>query len=349
MPQLLPFPHYHRPPGRRPTQLPNCREGLACLPDDAFTRREGPAFVGMHIRNQTHDRWSRGLCGLLPAAAFMDGTVLPHEKTLAARLARQEQLVKEDGGALGKLILLFAPNLDAARATLRASSPEPERELRFEGDTNDYELYRYPLAETLDLTDAGQLIIADGHHRAETHARLAADGFAACDHIPVCILPAAELYIGSFLRCIQTEWTDAAPLLARLRPYFEIMPTVGPRSPEREGDWTLRFQNHFFYLRPIGQPATQTAVRWLDGTVLPGAFGIYDARQDERLTYSDEPDDGRGGFPARAEAGVVYLRGRAITRERFLAEVKGGQTLPPKSTRFEPRVPSGVLVWKPNA
>ena len=347
MPHLLPFPHYAHPPGVSVSALPVCREGIACIPPEALVRREGPAFGGLHFRRHRTGKESRALCGLLPSTAFLDGTVLPHEKTLESRLARQEQLVRADKGALGKPVLLVAPDLEAVRAQILAQKAVPELVVDFTGDENHYALQHYAADRPLDLSGAGQLIIADGHHRAATHARLFAAGYEPCRYVPVCILPAAEVHIGSFLRCLATGMTDAAELLDRLRPHFTIHPTVGPAGPRRAGEWTLAFHDHFFRLEALDQPRTQTAVRWLNDTVLPAAFDLHDARTDPRLTYSILPDEGRGGFPEEREPGVAYLRGKAITVPRFFAEVRRGGTLPPKSTRFEPRVPSGMMVWRP--
>ena len=43
----------------------------------------------------------------------------------------------------------------------------------------------------------------------------------------------------------------------------------------------------------------------------------------------------------------ITLLGFPISRSRFFAEVAAGRVLPPKSTRFLPRIPSGLLVWIP--
>jgi len=210
--KLHPFPSFLHPPfGASLSALPVTRDGVRLVPEGDLVATESPAFAELRIRSNPSQANSRGICGLLPASAFLDGTVRPHEKTLLARLGRQENTVLADGGALGKPVLLTVPSLQSFwQAMDREYASSKERAI-FNGQNNDYELRPYQSsanggANMVDLELPAPLVIADGHHRAETHARLSAAGETSCDFVPVCIIGADELTIGAFTRVI----TDAS-------------------------------------------------------------------------------------------------------------------------------------------
>jgi hypothetical protein len=62
--------------------------------------------------------------------------------------------------------------------------------------------------------------------------------------------------------------------------------------------------------------------------------------------YQKASPDGPVLFPEGVE-GKIILRGFPLPEDQFFREIAADRCLPPKSTRFEPRVPSGLLVWIP--
>lgn len=349
---LHPFPTFSHPPFGRVENLAFCRDGVRCLSSGLLEPTTEASFADLGIRRHVNDVQSRGICGLLPAAAFGDGTVRPHEQTLESRLIRQEKLVLEDRGALGKPILLTTPHLASWWEKQDNHYHKSAAGVSFVGEDNDYELRLYRAKEgavgPISLEGLGDLCIADGHHRAATHARLAARGVADCAFIPVCLIGAETLHIGTFLRII-----DAAPvpplsdLLSGLSPFFHYKKMQQAIGPVGVGAWLLVHQGQFFRLRRKEREETRTDIRWLEDEVLPKLFGITNTRTDERISFepiADTPGEPLG-YPWLEDR--TYLCGFPLPKERFFAEVAAGKLLPPKSTRFEPRVPSGMVVWMP--
>lgn len=349
---LYPFPSFLHPPfGESFTSLPVTRDGVRLVPEGQLVATRVPFFAELNVMGGTDDLRSRGICGLLPAAVFLDGTVKPHEKTLLSRLQRQEANVMADNGALGKPVLLTVPSLKNWWKSIDTNQSQPLTHVEFRGQNNRYQMSAFSEARgvasgPLALEVEGPLVIADGHHRAETHARLSASGVSSCDFIPVCIIGGDELKIGAFTREI-SERTSIEDLLLRLSEFFTYELLDGKLPPRTEGKWLLVRNDAYYRLTRKASADKSLDVAWLDQTVLPAVFGITDTRADERITFSPtpEPKDGYLDFDLRPD--ITYLCGFPLPMDSFFAEVSAGRCLPPKSTRFEPRVPSGLVVWQP--
>lgn len=355
---LHPFPRFFTPPPGQVNELPATRNGVHNVPAEKLNASRLPAFAELTIRHHTTGRRSRGICGLLPAAYFLDGSVRPHEKTLLSRLKRQEELVVADAGALGKPVLLTVPSLRAWWATQDARHEYVGMPTSFRGTNSTYEVRHYVAADDdlsgdrflthpIPLPETGPLSIADGHHRAETHARLAARGLAACAFIPVCIIGADELNIESFTRVISAT-TPLQALLPELKEFFDVHLLSGPYAPTARGEWLLARNGLFYRLirKEKGHPESLD-VAWMESLVLPAVFGITDTREDERITFIPTPPAREGLLDLPGQPDTTYLSGFPLPVNAFFAEIKAGRCLPPKSTRFEPRVPSGLVVWVP--
>ena len=346
MPSLLPFPYFYRPIDTATGEIPVTRDGVRHLDPFPFIRCAGPGYPLLSITTPVGETTNL-ICGLLPAKHFTDGTVSPHENTLTERLQRQQRLVTADRGALGKPVLLTAPTI---APLLTRQLPEDCPRYNYRISDRDYSLAFYDsddLGTTLPLSDLGPLVIADGHHRAFTHAALAASGQDEFSLIPVAIAGADNLSIGAFLRVI--EFAGGTPaLLSKLEAYFAIVPLAAPAPVTETGQWLLGHHNQYFHLTRKDGSVTTTDPGWLNEVVLPALFGITDTRTDRRILSVEAPyrPDGSLHYPPELHD-LVTLLGKPLSSERFFQEVNAGRVLPPKSTRFTPRVPSGLLVWIP--
>jgi uncharacterized protein (DUF1015 family) len=344
---LHPFPHHHHAPDGL-QDLPYTRNGVRQLPRETFIRKDYPTFKELYVTRHFGGS-CRGICGLLPSAAFLDGTVKPHEQTLTSRLARQRELILGDGGALAKPILLLVPSLKDWWAGTPEATGDP---LLFRGIDNDYVLRDWAPTgpvRPVQLPPDQTICIADGHHRAESHARLAIGQGPESPFywLPVVIMGADEVRVDTFLRIIDPPGWSLPDLLEKLRPYFSIQAVNKPKPPQKVGDWLLTYRGAFFQLSRL-PPTEDTDPGWLNAVVLPTVFGITDARSDERISsvYQKASPDGPVLFPEGVE-GKIILRGFPLPEDQFFREIAADRCLPPKSTRFEPRVPSGLLVWIP--
>ena len=343
MVELLPFPRYFCPTDRDSGQLPVTRNGIRPL--DPFPFTAGPADRLPHLRiTDGSARTVNGLCGLVDAKHFTEGRILPHERTLAGRLDRQRTLVSGDGGALGKPVLLTVPSL----AAYWSQRPHAAPVHRYRCADHRYSIYPGPtVVAPQSLAAFGTPVIADGHHRAFTHAGLAAAGLAGFSYVPVVVVGADELAIGAFLRSIAYAGTTPR-LLERLAPYFTFRRLGRAVASTLPGEWLLAHRGAYYRLSRRRPVVGGTDPGWLNAVVFPEVFGIHDTRTDPRIESLDPPPQSAGALPLPDSLhDRVLLLGRPLTRAVFFREALAGRMLPPKSTRFTPRVPSGLLVWIP--
>ena len=157
MPHLIPFPRFFRLPARHTETLPITRNGIRNMSPFPFVEEPGPVLPVLTVREHASGAFTRGICGLLPASTFTAGIVRPHENTLVTRLERQRRLVREDGGALGKPILLTVPTLQALWQ--RLPLPPPGEGLTYRGPENTYHLASGPThISAIDLEEYGPLV-----------------------------------------------------------------------------------------------------------------------------------------------------------------------------------------------
>ena len=349
MPELFPLPQYYHPLPPSPaadaatTELPITRHGIRQLTPWPFARQTTPSFPLLTIRTPGLPI-ARGVCGLLPATAFLDGSVRPHEDTLGARLDRQRDLVRRDRGALGKPVLLTTPKLP-----LIEDMPAGRALLTYRCNKLKYTLHTgRPANAPVSLPgEASPLVIADGHHRAYTHAALAAEGRPEFTYLPVVIVPGSALRIGAFQRLIAGEGRTLQQLQQQLAAYFTITPLPRPTPVTQSGMWLLAYRGQYAHLRRR-LPTPDTDPGWLSRTVLPAVFGITDMRTDPRILSVDPPALHHGQYQySTTLEDRISLLGYPVDHASFFGEVAAGRLFPPKSTRFEPRIPSGLLVWIP--
>jgi uncharacterized protein (DUF1015 family) len=201
--------------------------------------------------------------------------------------------------------------------------------------------------------------VADGHHRAASAARAASQlrsrnpghrGDEEYNWFLCALFPASELTVLPYHRVVRDlNGLDAAGLLARLRAVASVDPTDDP-SPDRPGSFGMYLSGRWYR---IGLPASaipSDPVGSLDYTllsehVLSPILGIGDIRTDQRIDFVGGIR-GTVELERRVDTGraAVAFALRAATTDDVIRVANAGQIMPPKSTWFEPKLRSGLLV-----
>lgn len=101
----------------------------------------------------------------------------------------------------------------------------------------------------------------------------------------------------------------------------------------------------------LGNPKGETPVEWLDVSILQDyclkpVLGIEDPRTDKRIDFVGGIR-GLGELERRVnEAGGVAFSLMPTSMEELFAVADAGLLMPPKSTWFEPKLRSGLLIHK---
>ena len=301
------------------------------------------------------------------------GRIRPHERTHPGPREDRLRLTRATRTNLSPIFSLF-PDSDgiASRATAHITAAEPFATV--EGDTlwrsSDEDL----IAEfQMALADA-ELLIADGHHRYET-ARVYADEVGGeGDHryvlMLLCALSDPGLLVFPTHRLLTGLKDNTEKQIAIrdvLRGNFEIE-ELGDTSqlepPVGDGRVAFGYMDSFFKrpfrvtlkdqaiadraLPGLPEPYRRLDTAVLEALVLRGALKMSedDISHLRGLHYSKGLDDAIEAVESgRADAGF-FMRATPVEQVREVAAT--GESMPPKSTYFYPKVPTG-LVFNPLA
>ena len=304
------------------------------------------------------------------------GRIRPHERTHPGPREDRLKLTRATRANLSPIFSLFPDSSGGARETLsQVTSEESFAEVTdHEGTRNT--LWRVADADRIAalqgaLADA-ELLIADGHHRYET-ARVYADEVGGeGDHRYVLMLLVAledpGLLIFPTHRLLTGLKEDADKQIAirdTARRDFDIQELSDPHQLEPPpGNDRVTFgymDSHFkrpfrFTLKEQSiadeaLPGMPGPYRRLDTAVLEAVFlrGALHMSEDDishlhGLDYSKSLDDAIERVESgQADAGF-FMRATPVEQVREVAAT--GESMPPKSTYFYPKVPTG-LVFNP--
>ncbi len=304
------------------------------------------------------------------------GRIRPHERTHPGPREDRLRLTRATRANLSPIFSLFPDSSGGARETLgQVTGEEPFAEVTDDEGTRNT-LWRVSDSDRIAalqgaLADA-ELLIADGHHRYET-ARVYADEVGGeGDHRYVLMLlvaledPGLLIFPTHRLLTGLKEDSDKQIAIAETaRRDFDIEELSGPSElepPPGNDRVTFGYMDSHFK-RPFrftlknqtiaddALPGMPEPYRKLDTAVLEAVFlrGALHMSEDDishlhGLDYSKNLDDAIDRVESgEADAGF-FMRPTPVEQVREVAAT--GESMPPKSTYFYPKVPTG-LVFNP--
>jgi uncharacterized protein (DUF1015 family) len=303
------------------------------------------------------------------------GRIRPHERTHPGPREDRLRLTRATRTNLSPIFSLFPDAAGDAAAVLdRAATAQPfAAATDHEGTRNT--LWRLSEQDALDgLHDAlasAELLIADGHHRYET-ARVYADEVGGeGEHryalMLLCSLSDPGLTVfptHRLLTGLKDDPERQAAIRETLTRDFEIEELADARQLEGAANGRVAFgYMDSFHGTPyrvtlkdqsiadralagMPEPYRRLDTAVLEALVLRGALGMTedDISHLRGLGYSKSLDDAVDAVRSgRADAGF-FMRATPVDQVREVAEA--GESMPPKSTYFFPKVPTG-LVFNP--
>ena len=200
--------------------------------------------------------------------------------------------------------------------------------------------------------------VADGHHRAAAAARAGRVRREANPHhtgreeynwFLAVLFPAGQLRILPYNRCVK-DLNGLTPeaFLQRVGGLFACTPAEGaaPAGPCQVHMYLNRRWYRLAWPAPVGSdPVSRLDVSVLQNRLLDPVLGIDDPRTSERISFV-------GGIRGTAELARRVDDGRdavafsmyPVSVDQMMDIADAGQIMPPKSTWFEPKLRSGLLV-----
>jgi len=337
-------------------------ENFRSLIDRGVLRRE--ERPGFYIYQQRMgDHVQAGVVAGASVDEYEAGLIKKHEFTRPDKEDDRTRHVNALNANTGPVFLTYAASepLDRVIDGIRERPPEYD----FTSDDGiGHTLWVVSEPEDIALLAAGfgavpHLYVADGHHRSAAATRVRAmrrdanpehRGDEEYNYFLAVIFPHDQMKIMAYNRVARDlAGLSEEAFLERVRERFEISPAEVP-EPEhpRSFGMFLAGRWHRLVARPGSFPE-QDPVESLDCAILQNnllqpVLGIADPRTDKRVDFV-------GGIRGTQELERRCREGWAVAFALYptsigqlMAVADAGKVMPPKSTWFEPKLRSGLIV-----
>jgi uncharacterized protein (DUF1015 family) len=316
----------------------------------------------------------RGIFARVRVTEYGPGKIRPHERTHPGPKEDRLRLTRATKANLSPIFSLYDDPQQAAWAALAPHTHSAPSGEATDDDGTVNRLWRIDDADAIEQVrkalEPTELLIADGHHRYET-ARVYADEIGGeGDHryVLMCLVALQDEGLTVFpTHRLLTDVEDAdkqVRLGARLRELFDIEPIDQSqlRPPDETGPpgrlqmgyidahhrqaYRLTLKDQAIAddaLQDFPEPYRHLDTAILEALVIKGPAGLTDDDIDHKhgLDYSRTDEEAlEMVLDGRADC-AFFLRSSPVQQVRDIAAA--GVNMPPKSTFFFPKVPTGLL------
>jgi uncharacterized protein (DUF1015 family) len=331
--------------------------------DGIMIRDEKPSF---YLYRLTMDgRVQTGLVALTSVDEYDRGLIKKHEHTRPKKVSDRADHIQTLGAQVGPVFSIFRNNETIAGLFKKATERDPELDFVSEYNVR-HQLWVISDTEVIDeIVSAfgalGELYIADGHHRSAAASEVCRrleeknpnhTGNEHYNFFLNVIFPDNELHILPYNRVVvDLNSLSLDELLKRASEAFDIKTHKGPvesRQPYHMGLYAKRSwyemvarENTFDRSHPV--ESIDSAI--LTKNLLDPVLGIKDIRTDERIDFV-------GGIRGVKELEKLVDSRKfeiafslyPVTVQQLLKVADAGEVMPPKSTWFEPKLRSGMVI-----
>ncbi len=211
-----------------------------------------------------------------------------------------------------------------------------------------------------EIANVDKLYIADGHHRAASAARAQKvmaeknknhTGEEEYNYFLAVLFPAEQLKILPYNRVVfDLNGNTEEQFLEKVKQNFTVEPTENP-SPAERRSIGMYLNKQWYLLKPNenvkeGKTVGENLdVSILQNYLLNPVLGIEDPRTSDKIDFI-------GGIRGTEELERLVNEGKAavafsmypVSVDDLINISNAGETMPPKSTWFEPKLRDGLLV-----
>jgi uncharacterized protein (DUF1015 family) len=343
-----------------------------------LVREDEPAMWALRQEYTGPDGSARARTGFYARVRVEDygpGRIRPHERTHPGPKEDRLRLTRATRANLSPIFSLFAdPGGVATVALDRATAGEPFAAVAdHEGTLNTLWRVTEEIGSLQDALASAELLIADGHHRYETARVYAEEIGGEGDHryvlMLLCSLSDPGLLVFPTHRLLTGLKDDTPKQLAirdAVKRDFEVEQLASTEllEPREDGPVAFGYMDSFqkqpyrvtlkdqsiadLALAGMPDPYRRLDTAVLEAIVLRGALGMSedDISHLRGLDYSKSLEDAIDRVESGAVDAGFFMRATPVEQVREVAEA--GESMPPKSTYFYPKVPTG-LVFSPLA
>jgi uncharacterized protein (DUF1015 family) len=304
-----------------------------------------------------------GLVALCSVREYEENRIKKHEFTRRDKEDDRTRHVSEQNANAEPVFLTYRAQteVDAIVDSVRASEP------LYDITTPDgiaHTIWKIAAPATIAklselFRGVGALYIADGHHRTASAVRYGQACRARNQHptgnepyefFMAVVFPHNQLKIFDYNRVVKDlNGLTAEQFLAKIGEKFEVSATSS-RQPSQAASFGMYLQGKWYTLKaragsyPAEDPIKRLDVSILQDNLLSPVLGIHDQRTDKRIDFV-------GGIRGMDELERRVKEGFAVafslyptSLDQLIDVADAGEIMPPKSTWFEPKLRSGLLV-----
>ncbi len=338
-------------------------ENLQRLMDEGILIQDGEPALYLY-RQRMGDHVQTGLVAGASVDEYEADLIKKHEHTRPVKEDDRTRHIDALNANTGPVFLTYRarPEIDALVARLTDSEPTYDftapdgigHVLWVVADAADRDALVAAFAEVPEL------YVADGHHRSAAGTRIRAlrrdanpnhTGDEPYNYFLAVVFPDNQMMILDYNRVVKDlNGLDESAVLDRVRENFDVVP-VDDGKPRRAKCFGMYLGGRWFRLSaregsfPADDPVDSLDVAILQKNLLAPVFGIGDPRSDERIDFV-------GGIRGLSElerlvdsgAGAVAFAVHPTSIDQLFGVADAGTVMPPKSTWFEPKLRSGLIV-----
>lgn len=205
--------------------------------------------------------------------------------------------------------------------------------------------------------------VADGHHRSAASAKVGAmlrdqkgeyTGNEEFNYFLSVLFPANQLMIIDYNRLIKDlNGLSKEAFLTALQTNFTIEKENEAVRPSVNYEYGMYLDKQWYRIKAdesitnISDPVKKLAISILSDYVIDPILGIEDQRTSERIDFVGGIR-GLGELERRVDSGEMQVAFaiHPVEIDQLMAVADSGNVMPPKSTWFEPKLRSGLLIHR---
>lgn len=334
------------------------------IEEGLFIQEEKEAYYVYELMMDGRSQVGIGACASVDDYDMQ--VIRKHENTRADKEADRIRHVDVCSAQTGPIFLAYRRKEEIEREVMRAMAGEPVYDFTA-ADGIIHRLWVIDEVESVErirnaFLKVGTIYIADGHHRCASAVRVSKKRRAAFpgytgkeefNYFLSVLFPDDQLMIMDYNRVVKpgADFNEET-FLEKVKETFALE-KMGkePYRPKKKGEIGMYYRNDWYRINIdsrcyTGDPVEDLDVAVLQKELLGPVFGIVDPKVDDRIDFV-------GGIRGLAElerrvhtdAMAAFAMFPTDIHELF-AVSDAGKLMPPKSTWFEPKLRSGLLIHR---
>ncbi|MBI4645935.1 MAG: GNAT family N-acetyltransferase [Bacteroidia bacterium] len=322
----------------------------------------------LYIYAQTmHGRTQYGLVGCASVDDYKNNIIKKHEKTLPAKEQERMNHIRVSGVQYEPVFFTYrdVPEINEIVAQI-VKEQEPEYDFTAV-DGIGHHFWVIQEQKTIDLlvsyfSKIPYTYVADGHHRTAAAALVGNErkqkdpnhsGNEEYNYFLAVHFPASHLQIQDYNRVIKDlNGLSKEDFLKKLEAVFVVENRgIEIYKPEKGHVFSMYLDGYWYKVTPLSSayddidPIGCLDVTILSDHVLDKILGITDLRKSKRIDFIGGIR-GLGELKKRVDSGdmAVAFALFPVTMEQLMTIADTGNIMPPKTTWFEPKLRSGLVI-----